>query len=257
MSTHWRIYRQARNDRCVSSASGSGMAPQIPCYWSCHRFSFWQCAHYGASDIRCGFFQIQQSNMIILDDLSSWRFLKLCPGGYCLTHQTLVGGPDSGFPTYTSAPGLPWTSPLVHFLNGVKLSPSDLAVYFHAGAHISAPSPSHFYSHLTATTNPLPSPQIWQISPWDPLKDQLLLQGVLSRCTPNAADLFIRSLQWSPRKQCLPHHIRTSVSQAQKGKYSIEVALRRLSSLRERTSSEHTVGPQYTFAKLKWTSPIV
>lgn len=53
------------------------------------------------------FFQIQQSNMIILDDLSSWRFLKLCPGGYCLTHQTLVGGPDSGFPTYTSAPGLP------------------------------------------------------------------------------------------------------------------------------------------------------
>lgn len=203
------------------------------------------------------FFQIQQSNMIFLDDLSSWRFLKLCPGGYCLTHQTLVGDPDSGFPTYTSAPGLPWTSPLVHFLSGVKWSPSDLAVYFHAGAHISAPSPSHFYSHLTATTNPLPSPQIWQISPSDLLKDQLLLQGVLSRCTPNAADLFIRSLQWSPRKQCLPHHIRTSVSQAQKGKYSIEVSLSRLSSLRERTNSEHTVGPQYTFAKLKWTSPIV
>lgn len=139
----------------------------------------------------------------------------------------------------------------------VKWSPSDLAVYFHAGAHISAPSPSHLYSHLRATTNPLPSPQIWQVSPSDPLKDQLLLQEVLSRCTPNAADFFLRSLQWLPRKQCLPHHIRTSVSQAQRGKRSIEVSLTRLSSLRGRTDSEHTVGPQYTFAKLKWTSPIV
>lgn len=112
----------------------------------------------------------------------------------------------------------PWSissmAPLI-----VTWSPSDLAVYFHAGAHISAPSPSHLYSHLRATTNPLPLPRsdrshlqtLWK-------KDQLLLQEVLSRYTPNAANLFLRSLQWSPREQCLPHHIWTSVSQAQKGK---------------------------------------
>ena len=119
-------------------------------------------------------------------------------------------------------------------LEGPKGSCS--VTHFHAGAK----EPSYFFLLLRATTTLLPTSHVWQVSPSDPLKDQLLLQEVLSRNIHSATHLSLRRILWPLRKQCLSRCIHESMHCAQKGiykgKYNREGSLTTWSPLRERTS---------------------